>query len=562
MNQQMNQQMNRKYRTNVTLIGSLIFLMVSSLYSCGKKSDNIKVITYQDQVPILVNKDNNPTLRIEIVPIKSQHETINEVSVDLEGSNGLKDIQTVRLFSTGTKKEFFGGKQFGSEQQPASKVVFRDKLSVSDTLNLWVSIQLKDKVNLLQKLSVSCESINTDGERIKPESSDSKELRLGNSLRKHMDNGVDTYRIPGLTTTKNGTLLAIYDVRWDSYKDVQGNIDVGLSRSTDGGNSWEPMKIIMDKGEFGQLPEKFNGVGDAQILVDKNTNNIFVAGLWMHGVLNKDGKWIKGLTEESDAWNHQWKNKGSQPGFGVKQTSQFIISKSTDDGKTWSKPVNLTHKLKNKEWWLLAPAPGHGITLNDGTLIFTTQGRDEKGYPFSNITWSKDNGETWHTSNAAYHNTTESMAVQLSDGSIMLNMRHNDNKNNNSDTNGRAVAVTHDLGKTWTEHPTSRNALIEPRAMASLHKHKYTENGKEKSVLLFSNPNSKTIRHQITIKVSFDEGKTWPEKYWTLLDDQKSKGYSCLTSIDENTIGILYEGSQADITFQKIALSDLLKKNN
>jgi sialidase-1 len=96
--------------------------------------------------------------------------------------------------------------------------------------------------------------------------------------------------------------------------------------------------------------------------------------------------------------------------------------------------------------------------------------------------------------------------------------------------------------------------------MASLHRHEYKVGGRKKSVLLFSNPNSTQIRNNITIKVSFDEGRTWPEKYWTLIDEGTSRGYSCLTTIDEDTIGILYEGSQASMTFQRIPLKNLLKK--
>src|SRR5690606_30718071 len=124
------------------------------------------------------------------------------------------------------------------------------------------------------------------------------------ALRKHMDDDVHTYRIPGLHVTNEGTLLAVYDVRRDSSRDLQGNIDIGLSRSTDGGNTWEPMEVILDMKEWGGLPEKFNGVSDPNILIDRNTNTIFVAGLWMHGVLDKEGKWIEGLDEESEAWEH------------------------------------------------------------------------------------------------------------------------------------------------------------------------------------------------------------------------------------------------------------------
>lgn len=109
----------------------------------------------------------------------------------------------------------------------------------------------------------------------------------------------------------------------------------------------------------------------------------------MHGVLDKEtGKWTKGLTEKSSNWiRNGGKDHG---GTDVKQASQFLITRSTNNGKTWSEPVNITAQTKRKEWWLFAPAPGHGITLNDGTLVFPTQGRDENGISFSNITWSKD----------------------------------------------------------------------------------------------------------------------------------------------------------------------------
>ena len=255
---------------------------------------------------------------------------------------------------------------------------------------------------------------------------------------------------------------------------------------------------------------------------------------------------------------HQWCEKGSQPGFGVKETSQFIITKSTDDGLTWSEPVNITSQTKRKEWWLYAPAPGHGVTLSDGTLVFPTQGRDKEGQSFSNITYSKDGGKTWITSSPAFSNTTECMAVQLSDGSIMLNMRDNRNRGN-KDENGRRICTTSDLGETWAEHSTSRKALIEPTCMASLHKHVYHRNGEEKSILLFVNPEAYSTRDHITLKVSYDEGMTWPADKKILLDEYSGRGYSCITSVDENTIGILYESSQADMVFQQVTIDELMK---
>ena len=373
-----------------------------------------------------------------------------------------------------------------------------------------------------------------------------------------MQDGVHTSRIPGLATSRKGTLLAIYDARYENSRDLQGDIDICLNRSTDGGQTWQPIQVVLDMKEWGGLPEKYNGVSDANILVDEETGDIYVAGLWMYGVLdNETGKWIPGMTKDSTRWMHQWRGKGSQPGFGVKETSQFLISKSTDDGLTWSEPINITAQAKQKEWWLFAPAPGHGITLKDGTLIFPTQGRDKEGQSFSNITWSKDKGKTWKTSSPAFHNTTECMAVELSDGSIMLNMRDNRNRGNREE-NGRRICVTSDLGQTWTEHPTSRKALIEPTCMASIHKHIYHQDSKEKSILLFVNPESYSERNHITLKVSYDDGNTWPEEKKILLDEYNSRGYSCITSVDENTIGILYESSQADMVFQQVSLNEIV----
>lgn len=537
----------------------LISLISAGIYSCSDKNGDIGLEVNQYQIPVLINKENNPVLQMVLMPADTSEIKIKEVTASLEGTTDLNDIQAVRLYITEKGKSFNTRKQFGTDQHPFEEITFKDLHVINDTMSLWISVELNDKANLLNKISAKYGSVKTDrGKLVQNDSIITKTLRIGIALRQHYDDSVHTYRIPGLTTTGNGTLLAIYDVRRNSGRDLQGDIDIGLSRSSDGGNTWEPMRIVLDMHKWGGLPEKFNGVSDANILVDRATNKIFVAGLWMHGVLDKNGKWIEGLSDTSDAWEHQWKNKGSQPGFRVTETSQFLLTSSSDDGLTWSDPSNITTIGKKQEWWLWAPAPGHGISLEDGTLVIPTQGRDKSGSPFSNITWSKDGGTTWHTSAPAYQNTTECMAVQLTDGRVMLNMRHNQNRNNTSDNNGRAVAITNDLGSTWNEHTTSRRALIEPTCMGSIHRHEYTENGEKKSILLFSNPDSKTARTHMTIKVSFDDGMTWPLENRLLLDELKSNGYSCLTSVDENTIGILYEGSQSMLTFEKIPLTELL----
>jgi len=513
--------------------------------------------------PVLKNKMDNPVLRVGFPPSK---DSITDVGLQLRVFHENVDVlKTIRLYASGTDSLFTDKAKLIGEAAPEKETQFE---VVSEVKNVptyyWLTYELKEDADLTETVKAELMEAKIGGRSLAITHDESVDkLRLGVALRQHGEDGVHTYRIPGLTTSKEGTLMAIYDVRRDRTRDLQGDMDIGVSRSFDQGNTWGETQVALDMGTYGNLPEKFNGVIDACILVDEKTGTIFIAGLWMHVVINKDGQWVEGLDEESDEWNHQWKNKGSQQGLDIKQTSQFLLTKSTDDGATWEDPINLTPMIKDPKWWLFAPAPGHGITLTDGTLVFPTQGRDSEGLPFSNITYSKDGGKTWVASQPAAHNTTECMVVQLSDGSLMLNMRFNQNRNNFTDTNGREIAVTHDLGQTWEEHPTSNHALIEPVCMASIHKHYYTDDsGNKKSVLLFSNPNSKESRVKQTIKVSFDDGKTWPSDYWIELDEGRGAGYSCLTSIDEEKIGILYEGSQAQMTFQTLLFSEILTKSN
>jgi sialidase-1 len=517
------------------------------------------------QVPVLKTLKENPVLQLRLQLTDSLlTQQVNSIFINLDSTSEINDIKHVRVWYSGSDSLFQNVSAmnlFGGEITPITNIECTGKQLLSPGGNyFWVSVELNENANLHNKIGVGLSKVEfSDSTFLKPipEARNIKQ-RIGVAVRKHMDDNVHTYRIPGVATTNVGSLLAVYDARRQSSRDLQGDMDIGVSRSTDGGNTWEPMRIGLDMGEWGGLPQKFNGVSDACILVDKNSDRIFLAGLWMHGVIDENGIWREGLTEENTVWNHQWRNKGSQPGFDVKQTSQFLIASSTDDGKTWGEPVNITSMCKKEEWWLFAPAPGQGIALEDGTLVFPTQGRDKNGETFSNITYSKDGGKTWTTSNPAFTNTTENMIVQLSDGSIMLNARFNENRNNKGDDNGRVVVTTNDLGNTWEEHPTTRSALIESTCMASIHKHVYHENGEQKSILLFSNPNTKTGRHHMTIKVSFDDGKTWPEENWLLLDEGRSFGYSFLTSVDENTIGILYEGSRAHMTFESIPLNELI----
>jgi sialidase-1 len=323
-----------------------------------------------------------------------------------------------------------------------------------------------------------------------------------------------------------------------------------MSRSSEGGQTWEPMRVIMDMGEWGGRPRRLNGIGDPAVLYDHTTGTIWVAALW-----------ISGSSPDKMLW---WDSK---PGMSPEETGQFVLVKSTDDGLTWSEPINITEQIKEPEWQLLLAGPGMGITRDDGTLIFAGQFKKDIGVQaidggqytsHSTIVYSKDEGETWHIGTGAKPNTTEAQLVQLADGSLMLNMRDDLNRRVKDETNGRAVAITRDMGQTWETHPSSNSALPEPNCMASLIAHNVQIDGEEKQVLFFSNPNHKHQRINMTIKASFDGGNTWPEKNQLLLNAAPGFGYSCMTMIDDQTIGIVYEGVK-ELYFQKIPVKEFRK---
>ena len=197
---------------------------------------------------------------------------------------------------------------------------------------------------------------------------------MGIGVRHAGDDGAAAYRIPGLATSNKGTLLGVYDVRYNNSADLQEYVEIGLSRSTDGGQTWEKMRIPMAFGEYDGLPKAQNGVGDPAILVDKKTGTIWIVAAWTHGMGNGRAWW------------------NSQTGMDRNHTAQLMMVKSDDDGKTWSEPMNITEQVKDPSWYFLLQGPGRGISMEDGTLVFASQYIGNDRIPYDGIIYSKDHG--------------------------------------------------------------------------------------------------------------------------------------------------------------------------
>lgn len=535
----------------------LLLLLAVMSFAPIQATDTIRV--KQTKTPVLIEREDNVLFYLHVEA--SESEMLNELKFKISDNTNLDEIESIKLYYSGTesvqreKEIYYAPVQYISshspgntlkanssysikveeQRKPSRNVTFSPNYKLFPGINyFWISLQMKPSASVLSKVDIELISAQLDNKNAPLLfSSERAPHRMGVGVRHAGDDGVAAFRIPGLATSNEGTLLSVYDVRYNSSVDLQEHVDVGLSRSTDKGKTWEKMIIPMTFGEDGGLPQAQNGVGDPAILVDTQTGTIWTVAAWTHGMGN----------------HRAWHN--SQDGMSKERTAQLVLSKSTDDGKTWSDPINITEQVKDPSWKFLLQGPGRGITMLDGTLVFPIQYIDSTRIPNAGIMYSKDRGETWHLHNHARTNTTEAQVAEVTPGVLMLNMR--DNRGGS-----RAVATTTDLGETWTDHPSSRSVLQEPVCMASLIKVEAKDNVYRKDMLLFSNPNTTQGRHHITIKASLDGGLTFPTEYDVLLDEDHGWGYSCLTMIDSETVGILYESSVAHMTFQAVALKDIL----
>lgn len=513
-----------------------LFVFTISGFACSKNSSpvaapaEIVIISSAPANPVLRGLLTNPQLRISVT-VPSGNTEINYRKIKCRiNAEAVAAIQKLDVFMPNTQN-FSATNSIASINPSGTDFEIPVDLHLSaGNYYIWISVVLKTDANINTAVELHCTEVIDVANKstgITEQVNGPYKKQAGVAIRKGGDDGVDTYRIPGLVTTDKGTLISVYDIRYNSSADLPANIDVGLSRSTDGGMTWQPMKVIIDMGP----PHDQNGVGDPSVLFDPVTKKIWVAALWSKG-------------------NHSI--SGSGPGLSPDQTGQFVLVSSNDDGLTWSTPFSITPQVKDPAWNIFFQGPGRGISMEDGKLVFPAQYWTAANTPYSSLVYSSDNGVTWQRGGTgAKSNTTESQLVETTPGTLMLNMR--DNRGS-----FRSVATTTNMGTSWIEHATSYNTLPDPVCMGSLIKAKVNVNGVLKDVLFFSNPNSSTGRYNITIKASLDLGQTWLPANQLLIDERQGYGYSCLTKVDDNTIAILYEGTK-DLYFVKIPVSSIIK---
>jgi len=315
------------------------------------------------------------------------------------------------------------------------------------------------------------------------------------------ENKIDTYRIPSLIIAKNGDLLAFAEARHRSSSDT-GDIDLVMKRSRDGGKTWSQSQTIWDDGSntCGNPCPVVSSKGEILLLVTHNLGS-----------------------------DHE-----SQIIAGTSQSTRRVkLLRSSDHGKSWSEPKDITDTTKQPNWTWYATGPGAGIELSrgkhKGRLVIPCDHIEAKTrHYYSHVIFSDDHGISWQLGGSTpEHQVNECEVVELDNGDLLLNMR-----NYNRKQRTRQQATSSDGGVTWHNQHHVRE-LIEPICQASIRRLR-------DGVLLFSNPASKSGRERMTLRASFDQGKTWP---WSALIDSGPSAYSCLQVLADGTAVCLYEAA-------------------
>ncbi len=326
--------------------------------------------------------------------------------------------------------------------------------------------------------------------------------------------GYHTYRIPSVIVTQAGTVLAFCEGRKNGQGD-SGDIDLVLKRSTDGGRTFTPRQVVWDDGP--------NTCGNPCPVVDRRTGTIWL--LLTHNLGGDHEPQI--VARKSQGTRTVW------------------VAKSTDDGRTWSAPAEITAWAKKPDWTWYATGPGAGIQLRSGRLVVPCDHIDfATGQWGSHVLYSDDEGATWRLGGAAGPKVNECEVVERADGSLLLNMR-----NYGREHKCRAVATSADGGQTWSAVSYDA-ALVEPVCQASIRRHSWAE-GEAKGRILFSNPAQENARRSMTVRLSYDEGRTWPAAQ---VLHAGPAAYSCLAVLGDGTVLCLYERGEKH-PYEKITLA-------
>jgi len=327
------------------------------------------------------------------------------------------------------------------------------------------------------------------------------------------DPAYNIYHIPGIVVTAKGTVLAWCEARkgGGDWSDIR----VLLRRSTDDGKTWSAPRSTAD-------------------VPGPKTKNAFAPAL-------------KNIARSHVTYNNPVLIAGRDGTVHMLfclEYERVFYQRSVDDGQTWSTPAEITETFaafkKDYDWKVLATGPNHSIQLESGRLVVpvwlsTGTGGNRHRPSVTATIYSDDDGKTWKASEIAVPNTAEwinpneTVAIELADGRVMLNVR------SEAKAHRRLVTTSADGATKWST-PKFDDALLEPICMGGIVRYSLAADG-GKNRILFSNPHNleggregapqpgkSRARKNVSVKLSYDEGATWPvnksvEPEWSAYSD-------------------------------------------
>lgn len=353
--------------------------------------------------------------------------------------------------------------------------------------------------------------------------------------------GHQSYRIPAIIGLQNGELLAFAEGRVHDAGDF-GDINIVMKRSADKGKTWSTVVTIVDNDSL----QAGNPAPVVDMLDPRHPNGrIF---LFYNTGNNHEGEIRKG-----NGLREVW----------------YITS--IDNGTTWSPPVNITSQVHRprqphinpeynfrEDWRSYANTPGHALQFSTERyrgriFVPANHSAGEPRQHFRDYAahgyYTDDHGQSFRLGESVnIEGSNESTATALTDGTLMMNIR-----NQRGDVRRRIVAVSHDGGVRWDTTYFDQN-LPDPVCEGSI-----VALGEKKgnSIIAFCNAADTQQRDNLTLRISFDEGKTWKKN---IVIDKAAPGqekdhaaYSDIVRLSEKTVGVLYESrNYSQIVFSAI----------
>lgn len=458
--------------------------------------------------------DNEVLLRAA-VSFGGENASINDnsLSFSLQGTSNVDDVKSVKIYSTGTSPVF-------DNRDLQNAVLLADvepSLDVTDCqINaeivsgvnyLWITVEMADDATEGNVIDAELYSVSTPSqtfEIVNPSPSGDREIILAHTLLfQPGDYNSTNYRIPGVITAKDGSIVAVTDKRKYNQGDLPEDIDIVCRRSTDGGHTWsEPYTIAQGTGYN-------HGFGDC-VLAWTNDDNGLIAG-FVGGV---------GL----------WNSTPSNP-------IRSYIARSYDNGQTWTEPEDITDFIfgsncvvpEHRTWRASFFGSGNGLITSTGRIMFVAAIRETTAQSLNNYAvYSDDNGITWHVSGRASVSGDEAKVTELVDGRILMSIRHNGK---------RWYNISNDGGETWQSSTSTWNDITAPACNGDMIRYTSVNQGFNKNRLLHSVPFGSS-RTDVSVYISYDEGETWPVRKCIV---PYSSAYSSLCVLPDGTIGLYVE---------------------